>query len=429
MALLLKGARVIDPAVGLDGIIDIKIGDGRIADVGKDLDAGDCEVRDLAGMILIPGLIDVHVHLREPGQEYKETIESGTRAAAKGGFVGVCPMPNTKPVCDSGPRLRYLVETAEKCGYARLYPVGSLSTGLAGTQLSEMGDMVAQGAIAFSDDGRGVQNDGMMRRAMDYAKMFDCVVMSHCQSEDLVGNGVVNEGVASTRLGLAGWPAEGEEIQIARDIALCRLTGCRLHIQHVTTAGGVKIIRAAKLEGLPVSCEVTPHHLFLDEDSIDTGYNTNLKMNPPLRTKDDCAALQDALLDGTIDCIASDHAPHAAHEKALEFELAPFGTIGLETTLPLVLTNMVRSGRMSYARLVDVLSHNPRRILKLEPVTIERGSSADLTVIDPEAHFVVSVDGFESKSANSAFIGETLVGMAYDTYVAGVATLCSGKVV
>jgi dihydroorotase len=431
MALLLKNAHCIDPAVNLDGIRDILIRDGVIVEIGEPgsvvLPKG-VEI-DLTGKTLIPGLVDMHVHLRDPGQEYKEDIGSGGRAAAKGGFVAVVAMPNTKPVCDSGSKVSYVIEKARESTHTRIYPSGALSHGLAGEALSEMGDMVQAGAVAFTDDGRGVQDDGMMRRAMDYAKQFGKPVLSHCQVEDLVGKGVVNEGVVSTRLGMASWPAAGEEIQIARDIALCELTGCPLHIQHITTARGVELVSEAKKKGLPVTCEVTPHHLFLCEDDIDENYNTNLKMNPPLRTREDMHALQEALISGDIDCIATDHAPHAAHEKAFEFEAAPFGTTGLETALSLVLTELVETGRLAIAGMVDRMAHAPRRILGIDPVVLEEGSVADLTVIDPEKTYEVREDGFESKSKNSAFIGRTLTGRATYVFVGGYASLEEGKVV
>lgn len=429
MALLLKGAHVIDPAVGLDDVCDIVVRDGVIVEVGHDLSIPKGITRELAGKIVIPGLVDMHTHLREPGYEYKETIESGTRAAARGGFTGVCPMPNTDPVCDTGSCVRFIVERAAERGKARVYPIGAISVGLKGETLAEIGDMVSEGAVAFSDDGRGVQDAGMMRRAMDYTKMFGKTIISHCEVEDLVGGGVVNEGVVSTRLGMAGWPAAGEEIQIARDIALAELTGCHLHIAHITTAGGVELIREAKAKGIAVTCEVMPHHLFLNEDDLTAHYDTAFKMNPPLRTKADCEALIEGLLDGTVDAIATDHAPHAPHEKALEFEVAPFGTTGLETALPLVLTNLVSTGRMSYDRLIEVMAHNPRAILGLAPVHIEAGTIADLTVIDPNDSFTVNIDDFESKSVNSAFIGTKLIGRAFDVYVGGYASLESGKVV
>jgi dihydroorotase len=318
---------------------------------------------------------------------------------------------------------------AQEVTRTRVYVAGSLTRGLAGEALSEMGDMVGAGAIAFTDDGRGVQDGGMMRRAMDYALPFETPVLSHCQMEDLVGKGVVNEGAVSTRLGMEGWPAAGEEVQIARDIALSELTGCALHIQHITTAAGVRLVQEAKAKGLPVTCEVTPHHLFLCEDDLDENYNTSLKMNPPLRAREDTQALIEALIKGDIDCIATDHAPHAPHEKALEFEVAPFGTTGLETALALVLTELVATGRLSWETLVERMAHAPRRILGLELVTLTEGGVADLTVIDPAAAWEVSAEDFVSKSRNSAFIGRRLTGRVCDVFVDGYATLEDGKVV
>lgn len=429
MALLLKNAHIVDPAVELDGVADVLIEDGKIAAVGEGLAADGAEVRDLSGKYLVPGLVDMHVHLREPGFEHKEDIASGTRAAVRGGFTGVCAMPNTDPVCDNGVAVGYVRARAAEVGKCRVYPAGAMSKGLKGEILSEMGDMVAQGAVAFTDDGRGVQDAGMMRRVMDYGKMFGKVMMVHCQDEGLVGAGQVNEGVVSTRLGLLGWPAEGEEVEIARDIILCELTGCPLHIQHITTARGLDMVRAAKEKGLPVTCEVTPHHLFLSEDALDGTYNTSLKVNPPLRTKEDCEALIEGVADGSIDCIATDHAPHAAWEKAHEFEYAPFGMTGLETSLALVLTNLVDKGVVDYAKMVDVMSIAPREILGLEPVKIAEGSVADITVFDPSVEWTVDEGEFESKAHNSGFVGVQLKGRATDVYVGGVAAMVDGKIV
>lgn len=429
MALLLKNARVIDPQVGLDETADILVRDGKIVEVGQNLTMEKGVERDLSGKIVVPGLVDMHVHLREPGFEQKEDIASGTRAAAHGGFTAVCCMPNTKPIIDNALGVEYVKSRAAAVGKCRVHVSGACSQGLKGETLSEMGDMVAHGAVAFTDDGRGVQDAGMMRRVMDYGAMFDKVIMSHCQDEGLVGDGQVNEGVASTRLGMLGWPAEGEELQIARDIALCRLTGCPLHIQHISTARGLDLVRAAKAEGLPVTCEVTPHHLFLTEDAIGDDYNTFLKVNPPLRTAEDAAALIEGVKDGSIDAIVTDHAPHAAWEKDCEFEIAMFGMTGLETSLSLMITNLVATGAMDYAKLVEVMAVNPRAILRVEPVKIEAGSTADLTVIDPEAAWTVEADGFVSKAKNSGFIGAELKGRATDVYVGGYATLEDGAIV
>ncbi len=291
MALLLKNGRVLDPSVGLDAVCDVIIRDGRIVEIGEDLSIPKGITVECAEKIVVPGLVDVHTHLREPGYEYKEDVESGTRAAAHGGFTAVCAMPNTNPVCDEGAAVRFLVERAAERGKVRVYPIGALTVGLKGEALAEMGDMLAEGAVAFSDDGKGVQDAGTMRRAMDYARAFGTTVVAHCEDEALVGKGVVNEGAVSTRLGMAGWPSAGEEIAVARDIALAELTGCRLHLAHVSTAGALEQVRAAKERGVAVTCEVTPHHLFLTEDDLTPEYDTNFKMNPPLRTEADRLAL------------------------------------------------------------------------------------------------------------------------------------------
>ena len=423
MALLLKNARAIDPQVGLDEVCDVLVRDGRIVEVGHDLAMEKGEERDLSGKVLVPGLVDMHVHLREPGYEQKEDIASGTRAAAHGGFTAVCAMPNTNPVIDNALGVEYVKARAAAVGKCRVHVCGSCTKGLKGEALSDMGDMVAHGAVAFTDDGRGVQSSGMMRRVMDYAVQFGRTVMSHCQDEDLVGAGQVNEGVASTRLGMLGWPAEGEELQIMRDIALCRLTGCPLHIQHLTTGRALDLVRAAKAEGLPVTCEVTPHHLFLNEDDITDSYETFLKVNPPLRTKADNAALVEGVADGTVDCIVTDHAPHVDYEKDCEFELAPSGMVGVETSLGLVLTHLVGPGVISWQRMVELMSVNPRRVLHVDPVSIEPGSVADLTVIDPALAWTVDPADFYSKGKNSGFIGAELVGRATDVYVGGYATM------
>ncbi|MDM8275398.1 dihydroorotase [Enorma phocaeensis] len=428
MAFLLKSAHVVDPVAGIDGIVDVKIENDRIAEVGENLSADGAEVIDLSGKVLVPGLVDMHVHLREPGYEHKGTIESETRAAAKGGMTGVCSMPNTDPVTDNGVTVEYVKSVAEREGHCRVFPAGAMTRGLKGEIISEMGDMVAHGAVAFTDDGHGVQGAGMLRRAMDYGKMFDKVFMSHCQDDDLVGEGQVNEGVVSTRLGLLGWPAEGEEIQIARDIAIARLTGAKLHIQHISTARGLDLVRAAKEEGLPVTCEATPHHMFLTEDAIGETYDTALKVNPPLRTAEDAAAIIEGVVDGSVDAIVTDHAPHAAWEKAREFELAPFGMTGIEASLALVNTNLVKTGKIGYARMVELMSIAPRRILGLDPVSIAAGSVADITVFDPEVTWTVGAEGYESKADNCGFAGTEVCGRATDVFVGGKRTLCDGVV-
>lgn len=429
MKSLIKNVRVIDPALSLDKVADILIDGQTIAQVGKNIECADAEIFDRDGCIAVPGLVDIHVHLRDPGQEYKETIETGTAAAAHGGFTGICSMPNTNPTTDNATTIDYVLDKAAQAGHCRVYPSGACTKGLKGESLSEMGDMVLHGAVAFTDDGRGVQNSGVMRRVMDYAKMFNKVVMSHCQDEDLVGPGQVNEGVVSTRLGLAGWPATGEELQIQRDIALSELTGCPIHIQHITSARGVELVREGKARGIQVTCEVTPHHLVLNEDDITTTYNTNLKMNPPLRSKADNAALIEGIKDGTIDCIVTDHAPHADHEKAREFELAPFGMTGLETSLGVILTYLVDPGLITYNELVELMAIKPREILRLDQVTLKQGSVADITIFDPEVTWTVQSDDMYSKSHNSGFLGYTLKGRATDVFVGGTVTCKDGVVV
>ncbi|WP_282741795.1 dihydroorotase [Olsenella uli] len=429
MAFLLKGAHAVDPQVGLDGMADILVEGSDIVEVGAGLAPADgVEVIDAAGKYLVPGLVDMHVHFRDPGFEYKETIETGSRAAVHGGFTDVATMPNTDPVTDTGTGIRYQIDRARAANLCHVRPIGALTRGQRGEALAEIGDMVMEGACAFSDDGHGVQSAGMMRTCMDYVSQFDRVAIAHCEDESLSSHGVINEGRASTRLGMFGWPALGEEMEIYRDIELCRLTGCPLHIAHISTAKGLELVKAAKAEGLPVTCEVTPHHLFLSEEDITDAFDTSLKMNPPLRLPSDAEALRRGILDGSVDCVVTDHAPHAQHEKDCEWEIAFFGTIGLETSLPLMLNNMVRTGLMSWQRLVEVMAVNPRSVLRLRPVSIEAGSRADLTLIDPDREVRVTTDYFESLSKNSAFMGETLVGAATDVFVDGRRVLEGGFV-
>jgi dihydroorotase len=430
MAFLLKGAHVVDPQVKIDSVCDVLIEGDRIAEVGKDLAAPDsAELIDASGKYLVPGLVDMHVHFRDPGFEYKETIATGSRAAVHGGFTDVATMPNTDPVTDTGAEIRYQIDRGHAAGLVHIRPIGALTRQEKGEALSEIGDMVLEGACAFSDDGHGVQSSGMMRTCMEYVSQFDRVAIAHCEVDSLTAHGVINEGRASTRLGMFGWPALGEELEIMRDIELCRLTGCPLHIAHISTAKGLDYIREAKKEGLPVTCEVTPHHLFLCEEDITDVYDTNLKMNPPLRLASDAAALREGICDGTIDCVVTDHAPHAAHEKQCEWEIAFFGTIGLETSLPLMLTKLVLPQKMSWSRLVECMAITPRSILRLDPVKIERGCVADLTLIDPEAQIDVTKDYFESRSKNSAFLGAHLSGAASDVFMAGKPTLVAGALV
>lgn len=429
MAFLLKGAHVVDPQVGLDGFRDVLIDDGKIAAVSEALEAPDgTEVIDAHDKYLVPGLVDMHVHFRDPGFEYKETIETGSAAAVHGGFTDVATMPNTDPVTDTGAEVRYQIDRAHAAGLCHVRPIGAMTRGEKGESLAEIGDMVIEGASAFSDDGHGVQSAGMMRTCMEYIAQFDRVALAHCEIESLSGHGVINEGRASTRLGMFGWPALAEELEIYRDIELVRLTNCPLHICHISTRKGLDLVRAAKADGLPVTCEVTPHHLFLCEDDITDTYDTNLKMNPPLRTADDAAALREGVLDGSIDCIVTDHAPHAPHEKDCEWEISFFGIVGLETSLPLMLQNLVDTGKMSWARLVEVMAVNPRRLLRLEPVSIAEGSAADLTLIDPKKSVEITPEYLKSRSKNSAWLGQTLTGVATDVWAGGRRVLTDGVV-
>lgn len=426
--LLIKGAHVVDPQVDLDSEVDVLIDGATIAKVGASIDeSGVDEVVDGKGKYLVPGLTDLHVHFRDPGYEYKEDIYSGSRAAAVGGFTDVMPMPNTDPVVDTGEGIKYEIEKGNAAGLVHVRPIGACTRGEKGEALAEIGDMASEGACMFSDDGHGIQSSGMLRTVMDYVRQFNKVVACHCEVNSLSAHGQVNEGKCSTRLGLAGWPAEAEEVEIARDIAVARLTGCPLHICHISTKRGMELVAAAKAEGLEVTAEVCPHHLFLDEEALDETYNTNLKMNPPLRTPEDKEALVAGLIDGTLDCVVTDHAPHARHEKECEFEIAPFGVVGLETSLPLVLTNLVNTGKMSWQRLVEVMAINPRKVARLDAIKVEAGSVADLTLIDPEFEFEVSEDTFAGKQSNSAFLGAKLKGKATDTFVAGKHVLKDGK--
>lgn len=430
MAFLLKGARVVDPQLNLDAVMDVRIDGETIDEVAATVEPQvDDIVIDAKGKVLTPGLVDMHVHFRDPGFEYKETIETGSRAAVHGGFTDVATMPNTNPVTDNGAAVRFQIDRGNEVGLIHVRPMGALTKGSKGQELAEIGNMVDEVASAFSDDGHGVQSAGMMRTVMEYVSQFDRVVAAHCEIESISAGGVVNEGRASTRLGMFGWPALGEELEISRDIDLCRLTGCSLHICHISTGRGAELVRAAKKEGLPVTAEVCPHHLFLSEDDITDAYNTNLKMNPPLRTAEDTLALQAAVADGTVDCIVTDHAPHAAHEKDCEWEISYFGCIGLETSLPLMITNMVRTNKLSYTGLVRAMAVNPRRILRLDPIKIAAGYKADLTLFDPNKKVQITPEYFESKSKNSAFIGSELYGVATDVFVDGKRVLANEVVV
>ena len=420
-ALLIRGGRVVDPSRGLDEMLDVLIGeDGKVAEVAAGIEAPDAEVLDAAGKVVTPGLIDIHVHLRDPGQEYKEDIESGTRAAAAGGFTAVACMANTVPVNDSRSVTEHIVAEARRHGFARVYPVGAVSKGLRGEELAEVGDMVAAGAVAISDDGRPVAHPELMRRALLYARHFDLPVVQHAQDLELSAGGVMHEGAVSARFGVAGIPAAAEDVMVARDLILAADTGGRYHVQHLSSARSLDLIRAARERGVGVTCEVTPHHLLLTEDTVaELGLHPDVKMNPPLRTERDRAALLEGIADGSIDCIASDHAPHHPDEKELDFVEAPFGIVGLETTVSLCLDRLVRPGLISLSRLVELLATAPARVMGLPGGTLAPGSPGDVTLLDLEREVVVEPARFESKSRNTPFVGWRLVGAPAGTVLGG----------
>lgn len=418
MKLLIKGGTVVDPAAHRMCRADVLVEGERVAAVDERLAGGDARVLDAGGKLVFPGLIDMHVHLREPGQEYKETIATGARAAVRGGFTAVAAMPNTEPVADTPGVIRYVLEKAREAGLARVYPVGALTRGSRGEELSEMGGLKAAGAVAFSDDGRPVVGAGMMRRAMEYARMLGVPVISHCEEPSLSAGGVMHEGLVATTLGLRGIPAAAEEVMVARDLILAEMTGCHLHVAHVSTAGAVRLIREAKARGVRVTAEATPHHFTLTDRAV-ADYDTLAKVNPPLRTDADVAAVREGLADGTIDVIATDHAPHASHEKNVEFDLAAFGLVGLETAVGLVFTALVADNVLDVPAAVAKMSLNPARILGLPAGIIEPGAAADITVFDPEAEEVVDPALLAGKSKNTPFGGYRLKGVVYAAIVGG----------
>jgi len=418
---LVRGGRVVDPSQGLDARLDVLLEDGVVARLAERIDPlkGD-EVLEAAGLVVTPGLIDIHVHLREPGQEYKETVRTGTMAAAAGGFTAVACMANTVPVNDNRSVTEHIVTAARRAGFARVYPIGAVTRGLSGESLAEIGDMVAAGVVAISDDGKPVSSPEMMRRALQYAQHFDVPVVQHAQDLDLSGDGVMHEGETSTRLGLPGIPGLAEDLMVARDLLLLEETGGRYHVAHLSTARSLGLVAAAKARGLRASCEVTPHHLLLTDATVaESEMSAHTKMNPPLRAAGDREALLRGLADGTVDAIASDHAPHHEDEKCQQFSLAPFGIVGLETTVSLCLDRLVRGGVIPLARLIELLSCGPARVFGLPGGTLKEGAIADVTLLDLDRTAPVVAAQFYSKGRNTPFEGWKLRGAAAGTLVGG----------
>ncbi len=417
MKTVIKNGRVIDPQNHIDEVLDILIEDGKIARVGAGIDTADAEVIDATDRLVTPGLIDIHTHLRDPGQEYKEDIISGTRAAAAGGVTSLTCMPNTTPVNDTLAITKYIIDKARNEGSANVYPIAAISKGMEGETLAEMGELKAAGCVGFSDDGRPVTSGELMRRAFEYADTFDAPIISHAEDLSLVGTGVMNDGPVATELGLKGIPWVAEDAATAREIMLAEFTGGRLHMCHVSTKGSIELVRQAKARGVRVTCEVTPHHFTLTDDAV-RGYNTNAKMNPPLRSQDDVDAVRAGLADGTVDAIATDHAPHHIDEKNVEFAIAMNGIIGLESLLPLTL-KLVDDGVIDLNRAIALMTSQPAAIIAIDRGTLSVGAVADIAIIDPQLEWVMSAEKLHSKSKNSPFIGWTLKGAAVKTLLAG----------
>ncbi len=424
MKLLIKNGHLIDPNGKENTGMNVLIEDGKVSAWLKQNEEApeDAEVFDASGLLVAPGFIDLHVHLREPGQEHKENIASGCAAAVAGGWTSVCPMPNTKPINDNAAITRYMIEQGKTAGLANVFPIGAITKSSHGEQLAEMGEMKAAGAVAVSDDGRPVPTAGMMRRAMQYAKDFNLPVIDHCEDKSLSSGGVMHEGKMSLLLGLKGMPALAEDIDVVRDILLAKETGSHIHIAHVSTAGAIEAVRRAKNEGINVTCEVTPHHFTLTDKAVE-GYDTNTKMSPPLRSEEHLEAVIEGIKDGTIDAIATDHAPHHQDEKALEYDAAPFGIIGLETAVGLAFNELVHKGTINLEQLVKLCSSNPAKIFNLKDRgTLKVGSIADVTIIDPDLEWTYNASESKSKSKNSPFDGWKFNGGV-------VATIVGGKIV
>jgi dihydroorotase len=415
--ILIKGGHVIDPG-RVNGVADVLIEHGKISAVGPTLTVpAGATVIQATGQLVIPGFVDLHVHFREPGFEYKETIQSGTEAAVAGGFTTVCAMPNTNPVNDNQAVTEFMLERAKAAGNAHLYPIGAITKRSEGKELAEIGDLRRAGCVAISDDGKPVMNSLVMRRAMEYARAFDVPVVDHCEDLHLSEGGCMNEGVISTELGLPGIPSAAEDVMVARNVSLAELTGARLHLAHISTAGSVRMVREAKARGLKVTAEACPHHFTLTEE-LTRGYNTHAKMNPPLRTSQDVQAIKEGLRDGTIDVIATDHAPHATQEKQQEFTEAPFGIVGLETALPLTLA-LVEEGVLRLESAVDKLATAPAKAFSLNAGTLAVGAPADVAIVDPGLEWEVDPSRFRSKSRNTPFAGWKVKGRVTTTIVSG----------
>jgi len=417
-SLLIQHGTVLDPPRNFERRADVLIRDGKIAAIGTDLGRAD-RVIDAKGMYVTPGLIDIHVHFREPGDEEEETVASGSAAAVAGGFTTVCCMPNTKPPLDNEGQIEFILREGQRVGLANVLPIGAITKGREGKELAEIGSMLERGAVAFSDDGVGVGDASVMRKALQYARMFDAILMQHCEEPTLSG-GAMHAGIVSAKLGLPGIPSEAEQLMISRDMLLNRTIGCRYHVQHVSTAGSVELIRRGKRDGLSVTAEVAPHHLLLTDSDCE-GYDTNYKMNPPLRTAMDVQACIEGVKDGTIDCLATDHAPHLAEEKELEFQYAPFGIIGLECALPLYVKALVKPGHITWMKLIDLMTARGARIIKSDRGTLRDGAVADVTLIDPNHKWRIDAEQFKSKSRNCPFDG-------WEVNCRAVMTIVNGEV-
>lgn len=416
--LWIRNGRVIDPSRGLDEQRDLFILNGRIAETLPDNQSGKCRQIDATGRVVCPGLIDIHVHFREPGQTHKETILTGSLAAAAGGFTTVVCMPNTSPPADNAGTIQYIMDTIRRDAVVNVHPTGCITAGMEGKNLAPIGSLKKAGVVAITDDGKCVQNNEVMRRAVEYAKMFDLLVMDHCQDEPLTEMAVMNEGAWSTRLGLKGWPAAAEDVIVSRNVILSTLTGAHIHMQHVSSGNAVDILRRAKQRGVRVTAEASPHHISLTDECLRT-YDTNYKMNPPLRTDSDRLAVIEGLKDGTIDLIATDHAPHTDYEKDREFDYAPFGIIGLETSLAVTLKTLHHSGEMSLPDILALMTSKPAAIIKSDRGTLAPGQAADVTIFDPDEQWVLTPEDLRSQAVNTPWLGKNLTGRVKMTIVSG----------